>query len=121
MNFTHYALGQMESGSIVEVTLLGSAANVRLMDSSNFENYGRGRRYGSSPARHPSARDSAETAPGELSQRAQNRTLRCSPLDAVTIGSKPSAGARMGWRSTAPCSEAARRERPICQSDPLAR
>jgi len=45
MNFTHYALGQMESGSIVEVTLLGSAANVRLMDSSNFENYGRGRRY----------------------------------------------------------------------------
>ncbi len=45
MNFTHYALGQMESGSIVEVTLLGSAANVRLMDSSNFENYRRGRRY----------------------------------------------------------------------------
>jgi len=46
MNFTHYALGQMKSGSIVEVTLLGSAANVRLMmDSSNFENYRRGRRY----------------------------------------------------------------------------
>jgi len=45
MNFTHYALGQMESGSIVEVTLLGSAANVRLMDSANFQNYRRGRRY----------------------------------------------------------------------------
>lgn len=43
MNFTHYALGQMESGSIVEVTLQGSAANVRLMDSSNFQNYRRGR------------------------------------------------------------------------------
>ncbi|WP_447909506.1 DUF1883 domain-containing protein [Brevundimonas bullata] len=45
MNFTHYALGQMESGSIVEVTLQGSAANVRLMDSSNFQNYRSGRQH----------------------------------------------------------------------------
>lgn len=43
MDFTHYALGQMTGGSIIEVTLVGSAANVRLLDSSNFQNYRRGR------------------------------------------------------------------------------
>lgn len=36
MNYTHYDLGQLNSGQIVEVTLSGSAANVRLMDSTNF-------------------------------------------------------------------------------------
>ena len=45
MNFTHYDLGQLSSGQIVEVTLSGSAANVRLMDSSNFSNYKEGRQH----------------------------------------------------------------------------
>ncbi len=47
MAFTHYDLGQLKAGQIVEVTLSGSAANVRLMDSSNLSNYknGRGHRY----------------------------------------------------------------------------
>ncbi|MFZ1743277.1 MAG: DUF1883 domain-containing protein [Pontixanthobacter sp.] len=45
MQFTHYKLGHLESGSVVEVTLQGSAANVRLMDSSNFSNYKAGRRH----------------------------------------------------------------------------
>ena len=39
MNFTQYDLGQLSSGQIVEVTLSGSAANVRLMDSSNFSSF----------------------------------------------------------------------------------
>ncbi len=45
MNFTHYNLGYVERGSVVEVTLQGSAANVRLMDSSNFNNYRSGRQH----------------------------------------------------------------------------
>ena len=45
MNFTHYNLGYVERGSIVEVTLQGSAANVRLMDSSNFSSYRYGRQH----------------------------------------------------------------------------
>jgi hypothetical protein len=45
MNFTHYDLGQRTRGEIVEVTLRGTAANVRLMDSSNFSSFRAGRRH----------------------------------------------------------------------------
>ena len=45
MNFTHYDLGNLKKGQVVEVTLSGSAANVRLMNSSNFNNYKRGRAH----------------------------------------------------------------------------
>ena len=45
MQFTHYKLGHVERGSIVEVTLQGSAANVRLMDTSNFNSYWAGRSH----------------------------------------------------------------------------
>jgi len=45
MNFTQYDLGQLSSGQIVEVTLSGSAANVRLMDSSNFNSFKAGRQH----------------------------------------------------------------------------
>ncbi|EHQ91691.1 DUF1883 domain-containing protein [Desulfosporosinus youngiae] len=45
MQFTHYDLGQMERGQIVEITLSGSAANVQLLDSSNLSNYKNGRNY----------------------------------------------------------------------------
>ncbi|CZE45807.1 DUF1883 domain-containing protein [Campylobacter geochelonis] len=45
MEFTKYDFGQLEKGRIVEITLQGSAANVQLMDSSNFNNYKNGRRY----------------------------------------------------------------------------
>lgn len=53
MNFTHYDLGRKERGQIIEITLSGSAANVRLMDSSNFQNYrnGRAHRYSGGLAR----------------------------------------------------------------------
>lgn len=60
MNFTKYDLGHLDRGDIVVVRLEGSAANVRLMDSSNLSNYRNGRRhsyYGGlitrSPARIP--------------------------------------------------------------------
>jgi hypothetical protein len=56
MNFTHYDLGGLRGGEIVEVTLSGSAANVRLMDSSNFQNYRSGKRhtyYGGHAKRSP--------------------------------------------------------------------
>ena len=36
MNFTHYNLGVLSGGETVVVTLQGTAANVRLMDSINF-------------------------------------------------------------------------------------
>jgi hypothetical protein len=45
MNFTHYDLGYKNGGQIVEVTLSGSAANVRLMDNSNFQSYRNGRQH----------------------------------------------------------------------------
>lgn len=37
--FAYYDLGHIESGRVVEVTLQGNAANVCLMNSSNFQNY----------------------------------------------------------------------------------
>ena len=43
MNFTHYDLGNLGKGRIVEIILQGNAANVQLMDSSNFNNYRNGR------------------------------------------------------------------------------
>lgn len=45
MKFTHYDLGNRKRGEVIEVTLKGSAANVRLMNSSNFSNYKNGRRH----------------------------------------------------------------------------
>ncbi len=45
MNFNYYNLGHLKSGQIVEVTLSGSGANVRLMDSSNFQSYKAGRQH----------------------------------------------------------------------------
>ena len=45
MNFNVYDLGSLKSAERVQVTLQGSAANVRLMDSSNYSNYKSGRRH----------------------------------------------------------------------------
>ena len=45
MRFNHYDLGQQDRGAIVRVTLKGSAANVRLMDDSNFRAFRAGRRH----------------------------------------------------------------------------
>ena len=45
MKFTHYRVGHVAGGTVVEVRLQGSAANVRLMDQSNFNNYKAGRRH----------------------------------------------------------------------------
>lgn len=45
MNFIHTDLGYRKGGEIVEITLSGNAANVRLMDSSNFQNYKSGRKH----------------------------------------------------------------------------
>lgn len=44
MQFIHTDLGQRNRGEIVEITLT-SGANVRLMDSSNFNSYKNGRRH----------------------------------------------------------------------------
>jgi len=44
LNFIHNDLGQRRRGEVVEVTLT-SGANVRLMDSSNFNNYKNNRRH----------------------------------------------------------------------------
>jgi hypothetical protein len=47
MNYQVYDLGQLKRGQQVQVTLSGNAANVRLMDSSNYQSYkyGRSHRY----------------------------------------------------------------------------
>lgn len=56
MKFIHTNLGHRTGGEIVEVTLSGNAANVRLMDSSNFQSYKNGRKhlyYGGHATRSP--------------------------------------------------------------------
>lgn len=45
MEFVHYDLGQRKAGEIVEVTLKQNAANVRLMNSSNFQSFRSGRQH----------------------------------------------------------------------------
>ena len=45
MKFQQYNLGHQTRGTVVEVTLSGSAANVRLLDSTNFQSYRSGRRH----------------------------------------------------------------------------
>lgn len=45
MNFQYYDLGYLSGGEVVVVTLSGNAANVRLMDSSDFDSYRNGRRH----------------------------------------------------------------------------
>lgn len=44
MDFTHYDLGQLTRGTVIEVTLT-NGANVRLMDSSNFNSYKNDRQH----------------------------------------------------------------------------
>lgn len=43
MQFNYWDLGQRSRGEIVEVTLSGSAANIRLLDSSNYQAFKAGR------------------------------------------------------------------------------
>ena len=45
MKFIQHDLGYRQGGELVEVELSGNAANVRLMDSSNFSSYRNGRRH----------------------------------------------------------------------------
>lgn len=45
MQYTHYDMGQLSGNDVVEVTLSGNAANVRLMDGSNFQSYRNGRQH----------------------------------------------------------------------------
>ena len=45
MQFIHHDLGFRRGGEIVQITLSGNAANVRLMDSSNFSSYKNGRQH----------------------------------------------------------------------------
>jgi hypothetical protein len=64
MNFNYWDIGQRSGGEVVEVTLSGNAANVRLFDSSNYGSFKAGRRstyYGghatTSPVRIPVPRN----------------------------------------------------------------
>lgn len=45
MNFTSFDLGTRKRGELVQVTLSGHAANVRLMDSTNFNAFKAGRKH----------------------------------------------------------------------------
>ena len=45
MRFTHHILGHRQAREVVEVSLSGNAANVRLLDSANFSGYKSGRRH----------------------------------------------------------------------------
>lgn len=45
MKYTVYDLGQCQRGERIQISLQGNAANVRLMDSSNYSSYRSGRRH----------------------------------------------------------------------------
>jgi hypothetical protein len=45
MDFLKFGLGHQPAGAVAEVTLSGNAANVLLLDATNFQNYRSGRRY----------------------------------------------------------------------------
>jgi hypothetical protein len=45
MQFVQHDLGYRTGGEVVEIALSGNAANVRLMDSSNFSSYRNGRQH----------------------------------------------------------------------------
>jgi hypothetical protein len=45
MQFIQHDLGQRQRGEIVEITLSGNSANVRLMDRSNFSSFKNGRQH----------------------------------------------------------------------------
>ncbi len=45
MQFVQHDLGYRKGGKIVEIQLSGSAANVRLMDSSNLSSYKKSCQY----------------------------------------------------------------------------
>jgi hypothetical protein len=45
VEFSHFDLGHQKRGATVTVSLSGSAANVRLLDESNFRNYRSGRQH----------------------------------------------------------------------------
>ena len=45
MRFNHYNLGHKRAGEVVEVSLSGNAANVRLLDTANLSSYKNGRRH----------------------------------------------------------------------------
>ncbi|QDH20268.1 DUF1883 domain-containing protein [Saccharibacillus brassicae] len=58
MNYTSYELGYLSGNEVVEVTLIGTEANVKLLDTGNFNAYRSRRRhsyygghYNASPAR----------------------------------------------------------------------
>ena len=45
MKYNYHQYNNLQRGDVVEVTLSGSAANVRLLDSTNYQNYRSGRRH----------------------------------------------------------------------------
>ncbi len=45
MQFSHWNLGHRNQSDVVVVNISGNAANVRLLDSANFQNYKSGRRH----------------------------------------------------------------------------
>ena len=56
MQFSYYDLGNLDGGDIVQIALSGNAANVRLMDGSNFSSFRAGRQhrfYGGNATRSP--------------------------------------------------------------------
>jgi Domain of unknown function (DUF1883)/TIR domain len=45
VQFSHFDLGRQRRGSVITITLSGSAANVRLLDDTNFRSYRSGRQH----------------------------------------------------------------------------
>lgn len=85
MNFSYYDLGQVDKRKIVEVQL-SAAANVRLLDSSNYSNYKNGRKHRYYGGYSGSVRHSARVLPGALPEAKQQLPLAKEPNLYVEIG-----------------------------------
>ncbi|WP_310556802.1 DUF1883 domain-containing protein [Flavobacterium sp.] len=45
MKFQHYELNNLQGGEIIEVTLSGNSANVKLLNYNNFQYYKTGKKH----------------------------------------------------------------------------
>lgn len=111
MNVNFYSLGHLNGGDVVEVTFHGSAANLRLMGSSDFNNYKNGRPhnyYGGLQQRSPARIG----VPHSGTWYVDTQGLRGSTRSAVRV--MPSSA----MRPLAPMREPSLRDVPTLVRDP---
>ena len=109
MNFLHNDLGYLNGGEVIEVNL-DHAANVRLMDTSNFHSYRQGARYKcfGGEARRSRAADHACGDDGDSAGRIDCVSTIERKSCGYDLGSRPSALSEKETSRSKPCARYAR-------------